>query len=249
MNPTRTALVTGASAGIGRSTALRLAADGYGVVVHGRDKERTEQVAEAVTAAGGTAWTATGDLATADGVAEVVREVREAVGTPDVLVNNAGVYTFAPTTVVDEAAFDAMFDVNVKGLYLVSAAFLPTMAERGSGAVVNVSSSAAARGLAGGAAYGASKAAVEALTRAWAAEFGRTGVRVNAVSPGPTHTLGTSGFAADVDGMGAMLVAGRAGDPEDVAAAIAYLVGESAGFVHGTTLDVDGGAVAVLSAA
>ena len=191
MNPQRTALVTGASAGIGRAIARRLAAEGYTVVVHGRDDQRTKEVVAAIAADGGTAHAVVGDLSSTTDVGEVVREVRAAVGTPDVLVNNAGVYTFAPTTAVDEATYDGMFDANVKGLYFLTAALLPSMAERGSGVVVNISSAAAARGVAGGAAYGATKAAVEALTRSWAAEYGRAGVRVNAVSPGPTHTRGT----------------------------------------------------------
>lgn len=249
MNSPRTALVTGASAGIGRATALRLAAEGYVVVVHGRDDQRAKQVVAEIVAAGGTAHVVVGDLGSATDVDEVVRETRAAVGTPDVLVNNAGVYTFAPTVAVDEATYDAMFDANVKGLYFLSAAFLPAMAQRGSGVVVNVSSSAAARGVAGGAAYGATKAAVEAPTRSWAAEYGRAGVRVNAVSPGPTHTPGTAGMAAAVDQMGGMLAAGRAGAPEDAAAAIAYLVSDAAAFVHGATLSVDGGQAALYAPA
>lgn len=249
MTTTRTAFVTGASAGIGRATALRLAADGHGVVVHGRDAERTAAVAAEITTAGGTAWAVTGALDTIAGVAEVAHSVREAVGTPDVLVNNAGNYAFLPSTSIDEAAFDAMFDVNVKGLFFLTIAFLPDMATRGSGVVVNVSSSAAPRGLPGGGTYGATKAAVEAFTRGWAAEFGRAGVRVNAVSPGPTHTLGTSASAAGVDAMGSALAAGRAGRPEDVAGAIAYLASDAAAFVHGATLDVDGGQAALYAAA
>lgn len=249
MTARRTALVTGASAGIGRATALRLAEEGYAVVVHGRDKARTEQVAAEVTAVGGHVWSVAGDLGTLEGVGQVVRETTAAVGTPDVLVNNAGSYTFAPTAVLDEATFDAMVDVNLKGLYFLTAAFLPAMADRGSGAVVNVSSSAAARGVAHGAAYGATKAAVEALTRSWSAEFGRAGVRVNAVSPGPTRTLGTAGMAEMVDQMGEALVAGRAGVPEDTAAAIAFLVSDAASFVHGVTLGVDGGQAAVYASA
>lgn len=249
MTPQRTALVTGGSAGIGRAVAHRLAVAGYAVLVHGRDQTRTDEVVREITADGGTATAVAGDLSTTAGVDALVGAVRATVAVPDVLVNNAGVYTFAPTTAVDEATYDAMFDANVKGLYFLTAAFLPAMAERGSGAVVNVSSSAAARGVAGGAAYGATKAAVEALTRSWAAEYGRAGVRVNTVSPGPTHTPGTSAMTAAVDDMGSRLAAGRAGSPDDVAGAVAYLVSDAAAFVHGASIAVDGGQAALYAAA
>lgn len=243
----RTALVTGSTSGIGRATAVRLAATGAHVLVHGRDDARGKQVVEEIVAAGGAAELIVADLVTTDGVHELVRQVEQAVGTPDVLVNNAGVYAFGPSVALDEAGFDAMFDLNVKALYFLSTALLPKMAARGSGSVVNITTAAAQLGVSYAAAYGASKAAVELLTRAWAAEHGPAGVRVNAVSPGPVITGGTAAFADGLRESTKGLPLGRPGLAEEVAAAVAFLAGSDAAFVCGASLAVDGGAAAVLT--
>lgn len=119
------------------------------------------------------------------------------------------------------------------------------MAERGSGAIVNVSTMAATLGFPETALYGSSKAAVNLLTKAWAAEYGPRGVRVNAVQPGPTRTEGTAGMGEDLDALAAQAPAGRPASPGEIAEAIAYLADDAASFVHGVVLPVDGGRTAV----
>ncbi|WP_433043599.1 SDR family NAD(P)-dependent oxidoreductase [Dactylosporangium sp. CS-033363] len=237
-----TALITGATSGIGRATAIRLAADGAHVVVHGRDPERGEEVLAAIKAAGGTATFAPADLADP----EAVRDLAKRAGDVDVLVNNASLYPIGgPTPQTTVADIDAAHAVNVRAPYLLVAALAPAMATRGRGAIVNVLSMVAGFGVPAMGLYGAGKAALGLLTMAWAAEFGPAGVRVNAVSPGPTRTAGTSQFGGMLDQLAAQAPAGRPADPDEIAAAIAYLVSDNASFVHGATLPVDGGRAAV----
>jgi NAD(P)-dependent dehydrogenase (short-subunit alcohol dehydrogenase family) len=174
---------------------------------------------------------------------------REAValggGRVDVLINNAGIFPFGPTDQTPEGDVDAVYDLNVKAPFHLVAALAPPMAERGEGAVVNVSTMVAEYGVAGMALYSSSKAAVNLLTKAWAAEYGPRGVRINAVEPGPTRTEGTAGMDEDLDALAAQAPAGRPAAPEEVAEAIAYLAGDAASFVHGAVLPVDGGRTAV----
>src|SRR5919106_2102575 len=177
----QTTLVTGATSGIGRAIALRLARDGAEVVVHGRDAERGKNIADAISAEGGRARFVAADV----GDAAAVTRLAEEAGDVDILVNNAGFSWFGPTADLDAETFDAMFASNVRSAYLLVAALAPKMAARGSGSIVNLSSMAAQVGLPGGAANSATKASLAAMTRSWAAEFS-PGVRVNAIAPGPT---------------------------------------------------------------
>lgn len=149
---------------------------------------RGAETVAAIEAEGGTARFVAADLGDLGSVARLAEEAADA----DVLVNNAGVFAFAPTAEQDVASFESMFDVNVRGTFFLTAALAPRMAARDGGSVVNITTMAAEIGMVGGAAYGASKAALVALTRSWAAEFAASNVRVNAVSPGPTTTEGTS---------------------------------------------------------
>lgn len=160
-------------------------------------------------------------------------------------MNNAGVYPFGPTAQTSEQDFDRVYGLNVKAPYFLVAELAPAMAERGHGAIVNVTTMAAEFGVAGMSLYGSSKAAVVLLTKSWAAEFGRRGVRVNAVSPGPTRTEGTAGMGEDLHELAQAAPAGRPGTPEEIAEAIAFLASPRASFIHGTTLHVDGGRTAV----
>ena len=180
-----TVLITGATSGIGRATAVRLARRGAHVLVSGRDPGRGEAAVDAIRAAGGKADFIAADLADADSVRALARRAVElGGGHVDILVNNAGVFPFGPTQDASDADIDTVYAVNVKAPFILVAELAPAMAARGKGAVVNVLTMVAHFGIAGMALYGSSKAALTLLTKAWAAEFGPSGVRVNAVSPG-----------------------------------------------------------------
>jgi NAD(P)-dependent dehydrogenase (short-subunit alcohol dehydrogenase family) len=240
-----TALVTGGTSGIGRATAVALAGLGAHVVLSGRDAVRGAEVVGNIRAAGGKADFVAAELEDAASAKELAARARELGGQIDVLVNNAGVFPTGPTAATTEADFDRVHSINVKVPFFLVAELAPEMAARGHGAIVNVSTMVAARGMAGMALYGSSKAALELLTKAWAAEFGPSGVRVNAVSPGPTRTGGTAVFGDGLDELAAAGPAGRVAAPEEIAAAIAFLVASDSSFVQGAVLPVDGGRLAV----
>jgi len=234
------ALVTGATSGIGRAVALQLARHGAEVVVHGRDAARGAETVAEITAAGGKASFVAADLGD---VADVQRLASE-VGDVDILVNNAGISLFAPTAEFDVSAFDKMFASNVRAPFLLVAAFAPGMAARGHGSIVSLSSMAGGVGLVGGAAYGATKASLEAMTRAWAAEYSASGVRVNAIAPGPVYTPSPSG-PEFITALGETTPMHRASQPEEIAEVIAFLASPRASYITGTTVAADGGRRAV----
>ena len=233
------ALVTGATSGIGRATALRLARDGWEVVVHGRNPERGAEVVREIEAHGGRARFVVADL---NDLAEV-RALVDEVGDVDVLVNNAGVSWFGPTADLDQATFDALFDGNVRSAYFLVAGIAPGMAERSSGSIINLASMAGQIGLDGGAAYGATKAAVSSMTRSWAAEFSPRGVRVNAVAAGPVFS--TPQKAPLIEQLGKTTLLGRGAQVEEIAEVIAFLASAKASYLTGATLAADGGRTAV----
>jgi len=238
----KTALVTGATSGIGKATALALAAAGATVAVSGRDKEKGRAVVDAIRAAGGSAVFVAADLAGAEAAVDLAARATEALGGGvDILVNSAGVFPFGPSDSHDEATFDTVYALNVKAPWFLVAALAPAMAGRGAGAIVNVSTMVAQFGVDGMALYGSSKAALELLTKAWAAEFGPEGVRVNAISPGPTRTEGTASMGEALDQLASLAPAGRPAGPEEIASAIVYLASDEASFIHGAVLAVDGG--------
>ncbi|MFJ4830545.1 SDR family NAD(P)-dependent oxidoreductase [Streptomyces sp. NPDC088747] len=232
-----TVLITGGTSGIGRAVARLLSRQGARVIISGRDESRGQDVA---TETGGRFLRA--DLADAEDVRHLVAEA----GDVDVLINNAGYWELGPSARTTEPGFDAMVAVNFRGPFFLTAALAPKMAERGHGAIVNVSTMVAARGAAGMAAYGASKAALEALTRSWAAEYGPAGVRVNAVALGPSRTEVTRSMGDMLDSLAAASPLGRANEPEEVAQVIAFLASERARPVTGTVLPVDAGRVSAL---
>jgi len=247
----KTALVTGATSNIGRAIATAFAAEGAHVVVTGRSHRRGAEVVEQIRAAGGRAEFLAAEL---DGSARASRELAAAAaralgGRIDVLVNNAGIFPGPTTAATDEATFDEVYAVNVKAPFFLTAAIAPTMVEHGGGAIINLGSWIARLGIPIGSLYSSTKGAIETLTRAWAAEFGSAGVRVNAISPGVIRTPapGEPGDT-DVDPAEAMMrgtPAGASGTPDGIAHAAVYLASDEAAFVHGTVIDVDGGRVGV----
>jgi NAD(P)-dependent dehydrogenase (short-subunit alcohol dehydrogenase family) len=241
-----TALITGGTSGIGRSAALSMARLGAHVVLSGRDAARGDQVVAAIRADGGRADFVAADLGDEDSARQLARRATElGDGHVDVLVNNAGIFPFGPTHEASEADFDQVFAVNVKAPFFLVAELAPAMAKRGHGAIVNVTTMVAEFGAPEMALYGSSKAALVLLTKSWAAEYGPAGVRVNAVSPGPTRTEGTASMGEALDQLASAAPSGRPGLPEEIAAAITYLASDEASFVHGAVLPVDGGRIAV----
>ncbi|MDX3850119.1 SDR family oxidoreductase [Streptomyces sp. AK02-01A] len=241
----RTALVTGSTSGIGRAIAVRLAAEGAHVIVSGRDTGRGQAVVSAIRATGGRADFAAADLATArDARALADTALGLADGRVDILVNNAGVFPATSTLGLDEATYAKVMDVNVRGPIFLTQALLPSMLDRGDGVIINMGSWVAQVGFIGGALYSASKATLEQLTRGWASEFGSRGIRVNAIAPGVIVSDPEAPEAARRHRMVENSPAGHAGSVEDIAHAAAYLASDEAGYVHGTTLVVDGGVLA-----
>ena len=233
------ALVTGASSGIGRAVALKLADDGFYVIVHGRDVSRGNATVEEIESKGGQGRFVSGDLTTQADIERLAAEVSAV----DVLVNNAGFSWFGPTADLDPATFDALFASNVRSAYFLVAAVAPKMVERGTGSIINVGSMAGQIGLAGGAAYGATKAAQAALARAWAAEFSPRGVRVNAVAPGPVFTAGAAPDRTEK--LGSTTLLNRAGQAKEIAEVVAFLASPRSSYITGATIAVDGGRTAV----
>jgi NAD(P)-dependent dehydrogenase (short-subunit alcohol dehydrogenase family) len=240
----KTALVTGATSGIGRAIAVHLAAAGADVVLHGRDAERGGQWVKEISEQGGQARFEAADLADS---AEVLR-LAAAAGDTDILVNSAGVYEFASTPATDAAVFDKHFAVNTRAPFLLVSALAPAMIRRGEGSIITVTSSAARSTAPVGAVYGASKAAAETLTRYWATEFGAHGIRANAVSSGPVLTEGTSGvFGRNGETVSTRINArGKVGAPEEIAQIVVFLAGPGSSYMNGAVLSADGGEVSNL---
>ena len=234
------ALVTGATSGIGRAVALHLARDGAEVLVHGRNAARGAETVQEIEAAGGKASFVAADLADAADVQWLASEV----GDVDILINSAGISAFRPTAEFDPAVFDKMFASNVRAPFFLVAAIAPRMAARGHGSIVSLSSMAGGVGLVGGAVYGATKASLEAMTRAWAAEYSASGVRVNAIAPGPVYTPTLSGREF-IRALGETTPMHRASQPEEIAEVIAFLASPRASYITGTTVAADGGRRAI----
>ncbi|MGH3165300.1 MAG: SDR family NAD(P)-dependent oxidoreductase [Trebonia sp.] len=236
------ALVTGATAGIGEATAVKLAERGVSVMVHGRDAVRGAEVVKGIRAAGGRARFLAADLSSPD----EVRRLAQDAGEVDILVNNAGVYQFGSTADVDDATFSLHIDTNLRAPFLLVKHLAPGMATRGGGAIVNVSTFGASVAGRGGGIYGASKAALELMTLVWADEFGPDGIRVNAVAAGPTRTPGTAAYGEMAEALGKAFALGRTADADEIAETIVFLASPAASYVNGAVLQVHGGLKAVM---
>src|SRR6266699_747668 len=241
-----TALITGGTSGIGRAAANKLAQLGIHVLVVGRNVQRGQTTVAEIRAAGGRADFISSELRDASSARKVARRAVElGNGHVDILINNAGVFPFGPTHETTEDAFDSVYSLNVKVPYFLVAELAPLMAERGKGAIVNVSTMVADYGVSGMSLYGSSKGAVNLLTKAWAAGYGPRGVRVNAVSPGPTRTEGTEGMGEALEQLAAQAPAHRPATADEIAEAIVFLATDRSSFIHGAKLAVDGGRTAI----
>jgi NAD(P)-dependent dehydrogenase (short-subunit alcohol dehydrogenase family) len=243
---TKTALVTGATSNIGRAIAVAFAREGAHVVVSGRSTQRGGEVVDEIRRAGGQADFVGADL---DGSPNASRELaaeatRILGGHIAVLVNNAGIFPPSPSSAAtDEDTFDQIYAVNVKAPFFLTAAIAPAMAQRGSGAIINLGSWIARLGIPTSSVYSSTKGALETLTRAWAAEYGPAGVRVNAISPGVI--LSSTSHSPAAEEMMRGTPANAAGTPDAIASAAVYLASDESTFVHGTVIDVDGGRTGV----
>ncbi|MRN53972.1 SDR family NAD(P)-dependent oxidoreductase [Paenibacillus monticola] len=241
-----TALITGGTSGIGRTTAKALAELGIHVIVAGRNIERGEQTVNDIRAVGGRVDFVASDLKDEASARTLAKKAIELGGGHiDILINNAAIGAIGPTHETTESDFDNVFGVNVKVPYFLVAELAPLMAERGKGAIVNITTMVAELGTSVLGLYGSSKAALSLLTKSWAAEYGPSGVRVNAVSPGPTRTEGTVQMGGMLDQLAAQAPAGRPATPDEISAAIIFLATDSSSFIHGAILPVDGGRTAV----
>jgi 2-hydroxycyclohexanecarboxyl-CoA dehydrogenase len=244
----RTALVTGGARGIGRAIALALANDGRAVAVGDLRLTEAEDTAAAVDAAGGRAAAVALDVTDGASVAEAVERAGEALGPIEVLVNNAGWDELRPFLETEEPFWDRVIEVNYKGCLRTTRAVLPAMLDAGWGRIVNIGSDAGRVGSSLESVYAGAKGGVIAFTKTIAREVARSGVTANTVCPGPTRTPMLEAMASDAES-GAKLIASleravpmrRLGEPEDVAAAVAFLASERAGFITGQTLSVSGG--------
>jgi 3-oxoacyl-[acyl-carrier protein] reductase len=237
----RVALVTGGSRGIGKAIALALAKAGAAVAINYRERgEEAASVVAAIREGGGRAAAVAADVSIAAAVQRMVAEAEDRFGSIDILVNNAGMAQARGLDDISEADFDHALAVNLKSAFLCTQAVLPDMRARRWGRIVNISSIGARVGAGSvSVAYGAAKAGLEGLTRAYALRLAPEGVTVNAIAPGLIDTeMGAPLIAA---GVGARIPVGRVGAGDDIAQAVLFLVGDA--FVTGQTLAVNGGAL------
>ena len=246
-------IVTGGAAGIGKATALRFAAEGAKVAAWDVHTDGADELLEAIQAVGGEGHVAAVDVTDGAAVQAAVDELAERWGGVDVLINNAGILRDSQlvkwrngevVSMMSDEAFDAVINVNLKGVFLCTRTVVPHMIRRGGGAIVSASSVVGLYGNFGQTNYAATKAGVINMTRGWSRELGRYGIRANAVAPGFVATEMVQSMPQKVlDGMIHHTPLARVGKPEEIAEAYVWLASDSASYVSGTVLSVDGGLV------
>ena len=241
----KVALVNGASRGIGEAIAKGLADCGALVVLTSRQKESVQKVADDIVAAGGKAVARACHAGHLDEIEALFDYIKEKFGRLDILINNAATNPYyGPATDLTPKAFDKTVDINLKGPYFMLSRAVPLMAQNGGGSVVNVASIAALISLPGQAVYSMTKAGLISITRSFAKEYGKQGIRVNAILPGVVETQLASALIEDpvVQKWLSGLPAGRAAQPHEMVAGVLYLVSDQAAYTTGSTLVMDGGA-------
>lgn len=247
----KVAIVTGAASGIGRATAILFAAQGASVVVADRDEDGAQHVADVIRRCGGLAVPVGVDVASPDEVEGMVQTAESTFGRLDVIVNNAGIEgKQGPTADCTLENWDTVIGINLRGVFLGMKYAIPALLRAGGGAVINMASVAGMVGFAGIPAYCASKGGVIQLTKAAALEYGKQGIRVNAICPGVIHTPMIDRFTggageAGLQAMEAMEPIGRLGKPEEVAQMSLFLASDESAFCTGAPFLVDGGFVAI----
>lgn len=237
----KVAVVTGSGRGIGRAIATVLAARGAAVSVWDLNAEGAKETVAAIHEAGGTAIAIAGDVSDAGDVAAAAARTRAELGPVTILVNNAGTIAYEPFTSITEESWDRIIRINLKGPFLVTKELVPDMLAARWGRIVNISSSSAQTGAPRVAHYASSKGGVIGLTKALAMEYVDKGITVNNVPPGFIDTPLVREGPVDIEASAARMPMKRAGTPEDVAYAVAYLASEEAGYVTGQTLSTNGG--------
>ena len=240
----KTALVTGASRGIGRAIALALAEEGFAVACLARDRQKLEETLHMIEAGGGAGSVVDGDVGSEQDLERMVGEVTDQHGRIDVLVNNAGITEGLPAKDISPARFREVLEINLVGPYVLARAVHPLMKAQGGGVIINISSVYGTQGVANNSPYCASKAGLEGLTRALAREWVKDGIRVLAVAPGFVRTdmVANAFGGTDVEKLViARIPMKRYGEAEEIGRFVAFLATDKAGFVTGETLVIDGG--------
>lgn len=240
----KVAIITGGGRGIGRATALRFAEEGAAVVVVDIEQAVVDEVAEEIAATAAKALALQVNVTDRESVDAMVKAVMAEYGRIDILVNNAGITRDAQLKKMTSEEFDQVIDVNLKGVFNCAQAVTPIMLDQGSGVILNASSVVAANGNFGQTNYVATKAGVIGMTKVWARELGRKGIRVNAVAPGFINTRMTDTIPDKViDKLLERVPMNRLGEPEEIANAYLFLASDEASYINGHVLAVDGGAV------